>query len=222
MANDMETAVFGATGRTGRHVVREALAADHEVRAFVRDREKLADDRREDDRVTVVEGDVIDAEAVEWAIEGADAVVSALGHADGSPDNVLTIAAENITAAMEAHDVPRVVTLVGAGVSHPNDSPSLGGRVMSGALKLVAGDLLDDSNEHVRRVIGSDVEWVVVRPPRLTDGPGTGDYRTGYLRLGPRATISRADLAAFMIAQASTDTDADADTYIGEAPMIAY
>lgn len=211
----MELAVFGATGRTGRHVVSEALAADHEVRAFVRSQAKLEREKLEDGRVTVVEGDVLDPGAVERAVEGVDAVVSALGHADGSPDDILTIAGEHLVRAMETHDVPRLVLLAGTGVRHPSDPFSLGGRAMSAGLKLVAGEFLKDAKRYVKRAVESDVEWVIVRPPRLTNGPRTDDYRTGYLELGPRATISRADVAAFMIAQAETDT------WVGEAPMIA-
>lgn len=211
----MELVVFGATGRTGTHVVSEALDAGYEVRAFVRSRAKLDREYREHDRVTVVEGDVLDPEAVDQAIAGTDAVLSALGHAKGSPDDVLSTAGEHIVAAMEAHDVPRLVILAGAGVSHPNDPFSLGGRVMSAGLNLVAGDFLDDTKRYVKRAVESDTEWVVVRPPRLTNGPRTDDYRTGYLKLGPRATISRADVGSFMVEQVSEDT------YVGEAPMIA-
>ena len=118
---------------------------------------------------------------------------------------------------METHGISRLVLLVGAGVEHPEDPFSLGGRAMSAVLGLVAGDLLTDSKGYVKRAVESDLERVVVRPPRLTDGPRTGEYRTGYLKLGPRATISRADLAAFMLEQAT-----EPDEYVGEAPMIAY
>ena len=118
---------------------------------------------------------------------------------------------------METHGISRLVLLVGAGVEHPEDPFSLGGRAMSAVLGLVAGDLLTDSKGYLKRVVESDFERVVVRPPWLTDGPRTGEYRTGYLKLGPRATVSRADLAAFMLEQAT-----EPDEYVGEAPMIAY
>jgi putative NADH-flavin reductase len=212
----MELAVFGATGGTGRETVREALDADHEVRAFVRDRTKIERDRLEDDRLAAIEGDVLDFEAVERAIEGTDAVLSALGHAEGSPDDVLARGGANIVAAMKEHGVPRLVLLVGAGVRHSDDPFSLGGWAMAAVLRIAGGDLLDDSKAFVSEAVDSDLEWVIVRPPRLTDGKKRGDYRTGYLKLGPRDTVSRADLGAFMVAQAATDT------YVGEAPMIAY
>lgn len=211
----MNVAVFGATGDTGQHVVDEALDAGHEVRAFVRTRSKLKPEHLDHDRVSIVDGDALDPDVVGRAIEGTDAVLSALGHAEGSPDEILTIAGEHITTAMEAYDVPRLVILAGAGVRHPKDPFSLGGRAMSAGLKLVAGDFLDDTKQYVKEVVQSDTEWVVVRPPRLTNGPRTGEYRMGYLKLGPRATISRADVAAFMVEQVVEST------YVGEAPMIA-
>ena len=213
----MELTVFGATGGTGRHLMSEALEASYEVRAFARSRAKVERAWLDDDRVTVVEGDVLDPDAVERAIEGADAVLSALGHAEGSPDDVLTTGGEHVVTAMEAHGVLRLVLLVGAGVEHPEDPFSLGGRAMSAVLGLVAGDLLTDSKGYVKRAVESDLEWVAVRPPRLTDGPRTGEYRTGYLKLGPWSSVSRPDLAAFMIEQAT-----ESDEYVGEAPMISY
>ena len=72
----MKITVFGASGRTGREVVRQALAAGHDVTAFVRDPAKLSVHY---DKVSMIKGDVSDSSAVMQGIEGQDAVVSALG-----------------------------------------------------------------------------------------------------------------------------------------------
>jgi putative NADH-flavin reductase len=183
----MRIAVFGATGRTGVPFVRRALDAGHEVVAHVRSPEKL---EVADDRLTVVEGDA-------YTGEGADAVVSLLGQGDGSPDDLLTVAGEHVTTAMAEAGVDRYVTLVGAGVREEGESPSLSGRMMGGLLKLLAREVLADAEEHVRRVRATDLDWTVVRAPRLTEAEPSG-YRAGDIDLGFES-VSRADVAAFCL-----------------------
>ena len=95
----MRLAVLGATGSVGRELVTQALAAGHEVTALVRERPKPGEI---DDRVALVLGDAASADAVERTVVGSDAVVSALGHAKGAPDDILARATANVIAAMRA------------------------------------------------------------------------------------------------------------------------
>ena len=190
----MRTAVFGATGRTGVPFVRRALESGHEVVAHVRSPGKLPVTH---DRLTVVEGDVYAGEGVAEAVAGTDAVVSLLGQTGEGPDDLLSVAGEHVTTAMAERGVDRYVTLVGAGVRREGETPSLGGRVMGGLLKLLAREVLADAEEHVRRVRATDLDWTVVRVPRLTEGEPTG-YRAGDIDLGFES-ISRADVAAFCL-----------------------
>ncbi|MFC7138089.1 NAD(P)-dependent oxidoreductase [Halobaculum litoreum] len=210
----MKITVLGSTGRTGLPFVDRALAAGHDAVALARSPEKLGD-RRDHERLTVVAGDATDPATVEEAVAGADAVVSLLGHADGAPDDLLTVAGDHVVAAMRDHGVERYVTLAGAGVRSDRDpGRSLGGRAVGAGLKLFAGDLLEDSREHVDRVVDTDLDWTVVRPPRLTEGPYTGDWEAGYLRMGMGDAISRADLAAFVL------TCVEGDEWVRELPMV--
>jgi putative NADH-flavin reductase len=205
----MRIAVFGATGRTGVPFVSQALDAGHEVVAHVRSPGKLG---VTDDRLTVVEGDVYTGEGVAGAVEGADAVVSLLGQVDGSPDDLLTVAGDRVTAAMREHGVDRYVTLVGAGVREEGESPSLSGRVMGGLLRLLAREVLADAEEHVRRVRATDLDWTVVRAPRLTEGEPSG-YRAGDVDLGFES-VSRADVAAFCL------ESLEEELYVGGMPKV--
>ena len=88
----MRVAVFGASGRTGRPLVEQALARGHEVRALARDPSRL---RVGHERLVVIRGDVLDAAKVEEAVAGTDAVLSALGQTKTSPNDVQTRGTEN-------------------------------------------------------------------------------------------------------------------------------
>jgi nucleoside-diphosphate-sugar epimerase len=208
----MRIAVFGATGRTGRPLVEQALSEGHEVVALVRDPSKLM---VEHPKLTVLQGDVTDRQAVDRAVAGSDVVLSVLGPAKGAPKNVLAIAGENIVAAMKRHGVRRVVALTGAGVAAPGDPPSAGRSIMLGLLKLISPEVLKASESYVRSISESGLDSTVARVPRLRDGERTGAYRTGTLRLGPGQTAARADVADFMLKQLADDT------YLHQMPMIS-
>ncbi|QKG93262.1 NAD-dependent epimerase/dehydratase family protein [Halorubrum sp. SS7] len=216
----MRIAVFGASGRTGRPLVEQALDRGHEVVAFVRDPASLSSSVRDDDRVAVVAGDAYTGDGVDRAVGGdeasVDAVVSVLGQTDGSPDDLLTAAGEHVLAAMDQHGVDRFVTLVGAGVREEGESVSLGGRVMESLLKLLARAALEDARDHVETVRTSDARWTVVRAPRLTEDEHTGAFRHGTdLTLGMRDAAARANVAAFVL------DCLEAETYVGEMPKVA-
>lgn len=208
----MHLTIFGATGRTGQQLLAQALEAGHEVVAFARDGDDID---RSHERLAVVEGDAYAGTNVGEAVAGADAVVSVLGQTSDGPDRLLTIAGGHVVDAMADHGVDRYVTLVGAGVRTDGDTVSLGGKVIGTALKLLAGEVLDDAKEHVAAVRESDTEWTVVRAPRLTNGPHTGTYRHGDLTLGIRDSISRADVADFAL------RCVEADKYVRELPLVA-
>uniref|UniRef100_A0A8C4PW52 Biliverdin reductase B n=1 Tax=Eptatretus burgeri TaxID=7764 RepID=A0A8C4PW52_EPTBU len=98
--------IFGATGMTGGVTLRQAVAAGHEVTAFVRNPELLPSDLQ----VRGVKGDVLDTEAVEAAVKDQDVVIIALGtRNDLSPTTMMSEGTHNITEAMKVHGVHRVI-----------------------------------------------------------------------------------------------------------------
>ncbi len=208
----MRIAIFGATGRTGVPLTEQALAAGHDVVALVRDPAKAP---ARDDRLTLIQGDVMRLEDVERAVQGADAVISVLGRRKDSPSDMHTIATRNIIAAMRKYGVKRLVSLTGAGVPAPQDRPRLANRLISFALKALSGDVLRDALGHAALIQQSPLDWVIVRAPMLRDGPRTGKYQAGWVGVNTSARISRGDVADFLLKQ-TTD-----DTYLRQMPMIS-
>ncbi len=203
----MKLAIFGATGGTGRCIVEQALAGGHEVTALVR--QPRGDLLRPG--VTVVQGDVLDPPRVAATLAGQQAVLVALGTSRGSPRDVCSRGTRNIIEAMQQEKVRRVVveTAYGAGESRTG--------LYSRLLRVVLHGLMVDKDVQERYVRASGLEWVIVRPPRLTNGPRRGTYRADPdVTMGLFSTISRADVAEFMLKAAT------GDRYLGRAVGIRY
>jgi putative NADH-flavin reductase len=208
----MKLAIFGATGKTGKHVVAQALAAGHEVVALAREPSKLS---QAHEHLKVTQGDVRDAAKVESVVVGCDAVISVLGPTTNAPDFQVTTGTQNILAAMQQHGVRRLVIAAGAGVRDPNDQPKLIDKFFGGLVKLLSRNAYEDMVRVVALVRASDVDWTVVRVPRLLDTPAQGNVRVGYVGKDSGTQLSRAAMASFMLKQVS-----DA-TYWRQAPMIS-
>jgi putative NADH-flavin reductase len=204
--------VLGATGRTGRQIVEQALQAGHEVVAFARKPEALEMDH---ERLTVVQGDILDAERVSEAVGGAEAVISALGAQRDSPEAMLTRGMANVVAAMKEHGVRRLIALTGAGVRLESDPASLGRTIVLALQGLFSPSPLRDAQGAVEVIRASGLDWTVVRVTRLSDRPGTGRVHGGAPRLEPIRSIPRADVARFVLEQVTDER------YLVQAPMVA-
>lgn len=209
----MKIVVFGASGGTGKQVVQQALAAGYEVTAFVRDPVKLA---MQDAALRIVQGDVTDAAAVEAVLTGQEAVISALGPSRPPAPGMMETAAQNIVAAMQKHNIRRLIATTGAGVRDSQDQPKLIDHVIRGLLSLLSGVVLRDSEAHVAIIRASDLDWTVVRFPRLTDGPHTGRYRVGYVGKDSGTQLARADGADFVLKELAEGK------YIRKMPVVSY
>lgn len=209
----MKIVVFGASGGTGIEIARQGLATGHEVTAFVRTPAKL---NIENPKLTLFQGDVLDAAAVEQAVAGQEAVISALGPTRPAAPGMMETAARNIVAAMDKAGVRRLISTTGAGVRDPRDQPKLIDHLMKGLLTLLAGSVLKDSAANVEIIRASDLDWTIVRYPRLLDGPRTGNYRVGYVGQDSGSQLARADGADFVLKELAEGK------YIGQMPVVSY
>jgi len=138
-----------------------------------------------------------------------------LGLARGGPKDGVSAAVRVAARDGGAH---RLVVLSSAGVHTEHDPGLVSGLAMVALFKLAAGPVLADAERAYRELQanGGDREWVFVRAPRLTERPRTGVYRTGYLHLDPRQSISRAEVADFMLRELTNDA------YARRAPIASY
>lgn len=190
----MRLFILGATGGIGRQLVNQALERHHRVTAFVRSPQKLGPPR---DGLSVIPGDVRNADAMGRALAGHDAVLSALGPSGPARNTVTSDSARATVTAMRSAGIDRLL-VVGVAALFP-DIGWFGHLLRNTLLRNIA----DDSAEMERVVRASGLDWTIVRPPRLTNGPRREHYGVADDRLpngaGGNAIISRADVAHFML-----------------------
>ncbi len=202
----MKLAVLGATGRTGRHIVQQALAAGHHVRVLVRSPGKLG---ITNDKLEVLTGDATDAAAVRALVQDRDAVISTLGPVPERAD-VCSTATRHVIAA----GAQRYVAVSGAGLDVPGDQKDLPGRVVSFLVRKLSPAIFADKVLEHQLLASSSLAWTLVRPPRLTDTAKTTKAKSSLLS-APGSSISRAQLAAFAL-----DCAGDG-SLIGKAPFVS-
>ncbi|HEX6351540.1 SDR family oxidoreductase [Actinophytocola sp.] len=200
----MRLTVFGATGGTGQHVVRQALEAGHHVTAVVRDPARVAPHAR----LAPVVADVMDPAAIEVAVKGQDAVISALGPRPGDDTPVCATAARSIITAMNATATSRLVVITASGhVVDSGDGPFTRALVKP-MLRRFLRTGFDDFAQTDELVRNSGLEWTIMRPPRLTNGKRR-PYRTALdLNVRGGIMIGRADLADAILTALTDPTTA--------------
>ncbi|MFZ2383582.1 MAG: NAD(P)H-binding protein [Candidatus Nanopelagicales bacterium] len=207
----MKFAVIGATGKTGGPLVDLLLDRGNEVRVLVRDPAKLGDVRN---RVRVVVGSSTDPAALSNLIAGTDAVVSALGPTAKESD-LHTRTATALVNVMPAKGVSRFVGISGAGVDVPGDQKGPRDRVISFLIQKLGGGVVADKPAEYEVFAASELDWTLVRPPRLQDGEPTGDVAHDAHKPGKSTSIKRADLAMFL-----ADV-AEQQLYVRQAPFVS-
>ena len=193
----MRLAIFGSSGPTGRALVSQALDQGHEVTALARD--PAAVDATTG-HLQVVRADVLDRSSFDGVLDGADAVLSAIGTHGRRPTTVYSTGAANIRDAMQRAGVRRFVGISALPVTPRTEMGSAERWIVVPVLRIFFGSMYADMTRMEQVLRDSDLDFTIMRPPQLTDKRATGQYRTAINRRLPRARkISRADLAAEML-----------------------
>ncbi len=197
----MKIVVFGASGKTGTLITEQALAKGHQVTAYIRRAGSLL---QQHPNLKVITGSLNDTGKLKEAISGADVCVSALGGGSlikHSPE--ITAGIHTIVSLMEQEGVKRLIYLssLGAGESR---------KIMRPLIRFFIADImlrvpLADHTANEKRIAKSKLQWTLVRPAGLTNGPKTGRLKHGksitILKGNPQ--ISRSNVASFIIEQLS-------------------
>lgn len=209
----MKLVIFGATGATGRELLKQALAAGHEVTALARNPAKLAAQAG----LRVVKGNALDGVAVGGAIAGQEAVITALGSRSLRDATLLPESMQHILAGMKQHGVRRLIVM-GASGTMPQAEERLS-PFKRGMFRLVKATLLrrpfESQTAMQAMVRASDTEWTIVQPPRLLNSPARGRIRVDGEALPVNGVvIPRADVARFMLAQLESAEWVRRDVYV--------
>jgi putative NADH-flavin reductase len=194
----MKLFILGATGGIGQHLLQIALERNHQVTAYVRSPQKIGSAH---ERLKVDQGDLFNSDQMARSMAGHDAVLSAFGPLTVRSSTLRREFGRTLTAAMRKSGVHRTEIVSAAFLFR--DLGLLALMLKATLFRQMIPDMAGMESE----VCQSDLEWTIVRPPRLTNGPANHSYRIedGGLPKGG-ALISRADVAHFMIGEAENPT----------------
>ncbi|WP_322084446.1 SDR family oxidoreductase [Burkholderia sp. BCC1972] len=211
----MKLSLFGATGPTGKHIIEEALQQGYTLSVYTRDAKKLESFAG---KVEIVVGDLQDRDAIARCIQGADAVISALGP-NGlkiQGDRPIMHGLSNIIAVMKRCGVRRLVQISTASYRDPKDGFDLTSRATALMFKVTVRKAYDDIKSTGDLIANSNLDWTLVRIPFLKDGPVNGTINVGWYGKTKLSTkLSRGNLAKFLVDQVTDKT------FVRAAPGIA-
>lgn len=195
----MKLLIIGATGGTGRELVKQALELGHKITILVRNSEKVLTSHPS---LQVINGNVLNIKEVEQAVSGQDAVISSLGHKRFFiKTNILSEGTKNIIASMEKQNVKRFICITTLGI---NDSRfRLGLYYTLFTIPIILFFYFRDKSKQEKLIMNSKLDWTIVRPGQLTNSKLTGEYQVGN-NVGNyfmTKTISRANVAHFILSQ---------------------
>ena len=192
--------ILGATGGTGRHLVRLALERGHQVTALARDVSNI-DVRHE--RLTLVRGDVSDRASLDAAVRAdTHSVLSALGHTRAADSTALETGIRHAIEVMRALRVRRLVVLSAGGIHVDRYDGTLIALAKKLIVQRVFKEIYDDSRRMEAVVRASELDWTILTPPRLVDEAAVTAYRTAIDHNLPRGLkTSRVNVADAMLSK---------------------
>lgn len=206
----MKVLILGATGGSGRQILRALSARGDSVVAIVRPRPEAVDLAAGE----TIAGDARDPAVLDRALGGCDAVISALGEPVTlfGEVTVLSSATRELVGAMQRRGVRRLIAITGIGAG---DSRGHGGWVYDRLiLQLILRKVYQDKDRQEAIIRASGLDWIIVRPVMLTNGAPRGVQAASDPSQPHGSIITRADVADFIVAQL------DSNRWIGQTPLI--
>ncbi len=209
----MKIIIFGASGRTGRHLISQALEQGHAVTAFARTPGKI---QTRHERLQIIQGDIHDLDTVEQATAGQNAVLCALGLNKDDSVTALADGTRNIIQAMKQHGVRRILNVSAAGFSGER-ADFLTGKILFWIFNRYLTKLFSAVKDQHKAIEQSALDWIAVRPFLLDEGPRKGNYRIALEGIPSKGyRINTGDVAEFML------NNMESDEYLLKAPALAY
>jgi len=194
----VKLAIFDATGGTGKMLVKQALAEGFDIKVLARDPAKLSTHH---ERMKIITGDINNTESVSQVVNGVDAVISVLGSRANTKGKPITQGTQNIINAMKNHGVTRIIIVSTPSVSDANDLPDIRFKFAVGFIRIIARSAQEDIISTAQVVRNSNLDWTIVRVSTLSNADKTGHVKSGYVGKEMGMSITRADLADFLLKQ---------------------
>jgi putative NADH-flavin reductase len=212
----MKIVIFGASGFSGRAILKEALAQNHQVTILVRSNVSVT---FRDKNMTVVEGNVLDKEVVNQILHDQDAVIQCLGvggKGDGKPTTFISDATKIIVEEMEKQNVPRLIAMsnIGAGNSVAFQPKIFKNIILPYFMKWLKV-IIDDKNRMEPIIMQSSLQWTIIRFPNITDKPAKKTISTSLDGECLKMSITNKDAAGFIVKQLSDNT------FLKQAPSVS-
>jgi len=187
----MQVVVFGANGKVGSKIVQKLLNDGHFVRAFVHSESHLT----KNPKLQIIQGDIHDAKKVADALDGGNAVISALGSWGTSSKDIVSSGMISIIPGMKTHGITRIVSLTGSGARDSLDHPGLLERINRWIIRIVARKVFDDGEKHIALLRKSKLDWTVVRSPAMRESTRNNGFQLSKKSPSPWASIVRDEVA---------------------------
>ena len=203
MENKINVLVFGASGKTGRIIVKKLLRQGYNVKAFVRNKRKISNIRH--NKFSVVQGDIGNYQLVEDAVKDADIIVSALGNLKILPNRIISNGVSNIIRAMKLHGKSRLIFLSSLGVGDSKGQLGLIYNLIY--LPTFLHSVFRDKERQEKLIHDSGLLWTIIRPAQFLPFPLPLRYRICVMPSRPRIlpVMSRLHTADFMVKECANN-----------------
>lgn len=209
----MQISILGATGQVGRATLKAALGKGYQIKVLVRTPEKLGDLK---EKVTVVQGNLLDSAAVEQALKGSAVVINAAGGVK-EPEQYDKFQKIGFILAQKMNElkIKRLINISGAVMALPGERLELKRRFMKVLVNLAFKPMLEAQEGILPMIItNKDIDWTLVRAAMISKKPGTGNILADDKQM-PGTAIRFDDLGKFMVDQI------DSTQWVYKAPFVA-